>query len=253
MPSIGQTHVFIADPSLQRGPEAQEVADRLQVLDSIETFDGAKVTMDLAREITADATARQAVFELRASWLTAWRDGGTAYALCPHCGEKESEWSLTSLAALQKTERRPVVDAAGRLLPFCLSWPPAAAARPPGVALAARLRFRLPSAEAIGGVLERVDSEVESRAWQRFAPIGEDPSEEHDDWTFESAGFRAVLRACLALQSATENLTPADIEPWPLGDFCFLDELYSLSFMTSAVSAAPSPCGTCGKLFLPVR
>ena len=256
MPTVGQTHVFVSDPSLHRGPEAQEVADRLQILDSIETLDGETLTMHLARLIVAEPPARDGVLQARAQWLAVWREGGTAYALCPHCRRGESEWSLSALAALQGVPRRPLADATGRLLPFCLSWPPVIASRPPGVALAARLRFRLPSATAIAGVLENVDPLAEALAWQRFAPIGEDPSEEHDDWTFETAGFRAVLRACVALEQLNgtprSQLTPADIEPWPIGDFCFLDELYSLAFNTSALAALPARCGTCGQPFLPL-
>ena len=257
MPSIGQSHVFVANPTLQRGPPAQALADGLQVLDVVDTLDGEAMTMDLARAIAAEPAACDRVLQARAHWLVAWRDAGVAFARCPHCERFDREWTLVGLAALQGIPRRAVADAQGRLLPFALSFaPPQRAPRPPGVALAARLRFRLPSGANATGVVEPVDATAEALAWQRFAPIGEEADEDHDDWTFESAGFRAVLRTGVALASLGANtrtdITPEDVEDLPLGDFCFLDELQSLAFLTPAMSADPTRCEACGRHFLPL-
>lgn len=261
MPTVGQSHVFVADPSLGRRAAAHVLADRLQVLDVIDTLDGEAPTMDDARKIAADPAACTRVLLSRAGWLAAWRDAGVTHARCPYC-HQESCWTLPELAALQGAKRRPLADAHGRLPPFALSWPQQPAVRPAGVALAAAIRFELPSrvsaagANGSEGILKSIDPVVETIAWQQFAPIGEDPPEERDDWTFESAGFRAVLRACVALASLDGkprgDITPADLEPWPLGDFCFLDELYALVYATPALAALPSRCGGCGQTFLPL-
>ena len=125
--------------------------------------------------------------------------------------------------------RRPVADADGRLMPFFLSFSEAGP-RPADAAACARLRFRLPSGAAaaprnhpVEGVVTPIDPIEEARAWQRHAPIGIDPAEDQDDWTFESAGFRAVLRIACALDvfgaHRRPDITPADVEPLALGDF----------------------------------
>lgn len=262
MPGLAESHVFVADPSLGRGPAAQELADRLQVLDAVETLGGEAMTMDHAREIAADPRAGAEVLRARGRWLAAWRDAGVVHALCPHCLQ-ENRWTLPALAALQGAQRLSLADAHGRLPPFALSWPARPAARPAGAALAKTIRFELPSRAGSApsavdgqGIIEAIDAGAEMAAWQRFAPIGRDPPEEHDDWTFESAGFRAVLRASVALAAldgkSRPDITPADLEAMPLGDFCFLDELYALVFQTPATGAVPAACGACGQRFLPL-
>jgi hypothetical protein len=258
MPTIGETYVFVANPTLHRTPADQEVADRLQILDAIDMVDGAPASMEIASAITAEPAARDTLLAARADWLMEWRDAGIAYVQCPHCRRGEGDFTLAALAAALNAPRQPLVDAQGRLLPFCLSLPPPALGGAVG-----RLRFRLPSQATAaataqdsptGGILAPIDAEAEARAWQQFAPIGIDPPEEHYNWTFESAGFRAVLRMACALESLDAlrhpDITPADVEPLPLGAFCFLDELYGLAFLTPSTRAVAVRCPACGQTLL---
>jgi hypothetical protein len=50
------------------------------------------------------------------------------------------------------------------------------------------------------------------------------------------------------------ELTPTDLEPWPLADLLFLDELYWLTFLAPIAdgTTAATPCVACGQRFSPI-
>ncbi|MBX7194759.1 MAG: hypothetical protein K1X94_22075 [Sandaracinaceae bacterium] len=262
VPSVVQAMGSFGESDTRR-PELLARKLRHAVFLVLGDLDGEPLPLTLAGEIAADPAARAAVLAARVALFEGLRDRGAAWLLCPACRRGEVELSLAELASKLAAARAPIADRAGALLPLCLSSEHELPSRPVALPTAARLRFRLPGAAAglaspaAGGVLGRVDPRREAQAWDTFAPIGVDPPDEHFDWTFEEPGFRATLRLSVALESLDDQAVdgPAALEPLPVCDLLFLDELYRLAWLTPARAtlAASVECGACRAAFLPVR
>jgi hypothetical protein len=262
-PTIGRTHVFVADASLHRCAATRLEVARSELYDCVATIDGEPRTWVATCALADDPVTRVGVLLARTALVSRRMRGGIVTALCPRCLDGMWQGSLWDLAEVTGQALREIGDADGELLPFGLSYLPAAPLVPAGPRrTTARIGFWLPSsvgpdeAAASGaGGLRRIDPDAEQEAWRRWAPLGVDPPEERNGWTFESAGFRAVLRVLCALDFLGDKLdarlTPTDVEGLPLSDFCFLDELYRLVFLgTPAVVDAVS-CPGCGHRFTP--
>ena len=134
------------------------------------------------------------------------------------------------------------------------------AVRPGESRVAAHIRVGFPSsalgfdAPATGGRLARFSAADDLRAWELWAPLGSDPGDERPDWTFEAPGFRAVVRACLALELEAEEpaLSPQRLEAFPFPDLLFVDEAFALTLVTNAPANAEVECATCGLRYAPV-
>lgn len=268
VPTIGRTYVFVANTSLDRSAATRLEVARSEIYACVASIDGEAVRWRASCELADDPTTRAQVLLARNAMVSEQMRGGIVTALCPHCLDGEWQGSLQELADVTDQAIRGIGDEDGELFPFALSYlPMTPPPRPSGAGserITARTGFWLPSsvgpaeaAAAGAGVLRRIDPYAEEQGWREWAPIGIDPPEERYGWTFESAGFRAVLRVLLALDflgdKLNAQLTPADIEQLSLADFCFLDELYRLTFLASPSGGDPVSCPKCGYGFNPIQ
>jgi hypothetical protein len=226
MPTIGETHSFVRDPSLHRDEATLREVARLQVFDAFTTVDGRETTMDAAAALVAEPGDRAALLTLRNASIAEAMATGTVEIACPSCPQGRWGGRLAELAAAVGAAPGSLGDADGELAPFALSY--AVAALPAG---GATVGFVLPGGGA--GVLGELDALAEAAGWLRWAPVGRAPAEGQEDRVFESAGFRAVLRMTCALQSldGSDAVSVDDVERLSLAAFCFLDELYRLLFL----------------------
>ena len=268
MPTIGRTHVFVANTSLQRSAATRLEVARSEIYGCVVSIDGEATTWRASCELADDPAVRAEVLLARNALVSEQERGGIVTALCPRCLDDEWRGSLQELADGTGQTIREIGDADGELVPFALSYLPMTPAPDPAAAgserIAARTSFWLPSsvdsAEAAAGgagVLRRIDPYTEEKAWREWAPIGVDPPDERSGWTFESAGFRAILRVLHALDFLGDKLdaqlTPTDIEQLSLSDFCFLDELYRLTFLVPLSTGDLISCPSCGHGFSPTQ
>ena len=250
-------------------PRGQHTADDLDymVLDLIETIDGDVPGLDDAKQIGTERDALRALLTARNRIWSELRMRGRVWALCPHCGRRESSFDLSTLALVLRTAP-PLFSPDG----IFLEVPVLADRRPPGQRLATvpstpRLRIQFPSGlldfdpRASEGKLRDLDSEegqaLEAQAWARWAPPDRTPPAERSHWRRASPGFRAILRASVALASldGSADVTPERVENLSLANFLFLD---AACFLTHHADQ-PRPdalvvtCEDCGGQYLPLR
>lgn len=214
MPTIGQAQTLMADASLHRSTESIASARRIEMFDVIATVDDGPISWSLAAAVADEPAAVAAVRAAASAQVDAEVRRGS-----PNVEASYGSWPRTD------PERGLLAPALARLPDPLLRLARPTSARP--------VDFVLPS----GGIgrLDWLDPFVEAAAWTRWAPVGLDPVGDRDEWTFESAGFRAVLRLCCALvrlgERTGDDLTPGDVEALSLGDFTFLDELYRRQYV----------------------
>jgi hypothetical protein len=255
----------IPDVRAPGGHTADDLA--YMVLDLIDTLDGDVPGLDDARQICAATEAVRAVLSARNQVWSELRMRGRVLALCPHCGRRESSFDASTLALVLRAAAPPLFSADG-VFP---AVPALSDRRPRGQRLSTvpstpRLRILFPSAllgldpAATEGVLRGLESDegraLEAQAWQRWAPPGVTPPEGRAHWRRASPGFRAILRASVALQSldGSSNVTPERVEELALADFLFLDAAYSLAHNADQprADALVVTCEECGGSYLPL-
>lgn len=228
MPTIGATQVLMADATLHRSEEALASAARIEVYDVLAAVDDEPVTWSLAATIAGEPEALEAVRAARDGWVASeLRRGEVLDGLT-------GPWRLPDVHP-PDASGHPAGARSGYPAPALASLPdPALRLARPSAAQPAD--FVLPS--GVTGTLDWLDPVTEASAWARWAPVGLDPVGDRDDRTFESAGFRAVLRLCCALVRLAgrtgQELTPEDVEALSLVDFLFLDEVYRLLYIADA-------------------
>lgn len=210
MPTIGDVQVLLVDESLHRSASALASARRIELYDLFATVDDEPVTWAFAAAVADAPDATESVRAVRDEWLAAEVRRGQVVGVP----------DLTS------------IDAGPALAAPALASLPDPSLRLTRPATARPVEVVLPS--GITGTLDWLDPLVEAQAWDRWAPVGLDADPEHEDWTFESAGFRAILRLRCALVRLggrdRDDLTPDDVEALSLADFLFLDRLYGAVF-----------------------
>ncbi|MFH8249504.1 hypothetical protein ACH3VR_03955 [Microbacterium sp. B2969] len=210
MPTAGDAQVLLVDASLHRSASALASARRIELYDLLATVNDEPATWAFAAEIADESDAVQALRTARDGWLAAEVRRGQV---------------------VEGPDPTPI-DPGPSLAPPALAQLPDPAHRLSRPDTAQPMEVVLPSGAT--GTLDWLDPLVEAQAWDRWAPVGLDPLPEHEDWTFESAGFRAILRLRCALVHLgardRDDLAPDDIEALPLADFLFLDRLYGAVF-----------------------
>jgi hypothetical protein len=251
-------------------PPGQRTADDLvyMVLDLIDNIDDEVPGLDDANAICAEPEALRTLLGARNRIWSELRMRGRLFALCPHCGRRESSFDLATLALVLRKTPAPLFSSDG----VFVEVPALANPRPSGARLAqatrtARLRIAFPSGlldlepRAAEAVLRDLDTDegraLEAQAWARWAPDDRTPPSERSHWRRGSPGFRAILRASVTLASldGDQDVTPERVEDLALADFIFLDAAYSLTHDVDQPrpDALLVPCEACGGEYLPLR
>lgn len=251
-------------------PPGQRTADDLvyMVLDLIDTVDGEEPGRDDAQQICGDTDALRALLTARNHVWSELRMRGRVFALCPVCGRRESSLDPSTLALVLRTPPPPLFSPDG----VFVEVPALADRRPPGqrqatVPSTPRLRVLFPSGlldlepRTSEGVLRDLESEegraLEELAWARCAPPDRTPPAERSHWRRTSPGFRAILRASVALASldGSAEVTPERVENLSLADFLFLDAACFLTHHADhpRPDALVVTCEDCGGQYLPLR
>jgi hypothetical protein len=251
-------------------PAGQHTADDLvyMVLDLIDTIDGDEPGLDEARAICAEPDALRTLLAARNRIWSDLRMRGRLFALCPHCGRRESSFDLSTLALVLRMPPPPLFSP-DDVFP---EVPALANRRRPGTRLAEapatpRLRILFPSGllgleprtdEAVLRDLETEEGQaLEVQAWARWAPDDRTPPSERSHWRRASPGFRAILRSSVALASVDgiAEVTAQRVEDLSLADFLFLDAAYFLTHHADQPrpDALVVTCEDCGGEYLPLR
>ena len=261
-----------AELLLLPGPSAPETgAARLDCLSLIidgfiESLDGEPLSTERAVAFAANPTSAAALLRLRAELYDDERYGGLIHLTCPQCGHDTGGIELFPVLLALHAKPWPIARPDGQPAEPSLAstFAPALGRRPPGIPVAAGARLELPSArhghvprpfsEAVLGPPLTV--ERDGQVWQRYLLTDRpfDPARAH--WSFGNAGFRAIARMTVVLESldGMHDLTPETIERLPMTDFSFIDLAHNLLHQADVVNAesATITCTACGQRFLMV-
>jgi hypothetical protein len=254
---------FTREP-LGQDQRARMSALRLALALDIASFDNKSMRLSYADRIMADPPAHAAILKKRNSLYERGRAAGHVWAQCPHCENGEVKLSLVGYTTRLGHEA-PYLSAADPafLLPPSLSVGHAAGSRPSGAALAARIRFELPTSVIgmgrptllTGGKLGTIDPGQEAAAWQRRTPDDVEPPEDRVWWRRGNPCFRAALALSVAVSQFDRGDKPSLEKMVQLAaiDIYFLDALYFFTHFVDVATHAPADeCPACGKPFFPV-
>lgn len=270
IPRLAESYPLMLKPEERRGTDAAR-ALRCQIYDFIETVNDRPVEMSMVERWCAEESFLKCVTRRRRELFELGQEDGRVSFGCPHCGDGEVTIDLPALTLLFQTAPPPVLVEDGRhfAVPFLAEAPWPRSRRAESLRGTRSIRFELPSvkggftghSEGAGAFRTMADYEDPSREQSilhRFAPPGREPDSEHPDWTWESTGFRAVLRLLLRLDHlggiTADKLTPETLEVLSIVDFLFLD---AICYFTESPDLRPDPrrplqCPLCQQTFLPI-
>ncbi|MEJ7813236.1 MAG: hypothetical protein WKG32_22690 [Gemmatimonadaceae bacterium] len=265
VPTTSQVIPLALEPPYRAEPH---ISMRLQVelVHVVSTMDGAPLSFADARRLLDDPTALATLLGAREALIDALADRGRVRAECPICRAWEADLSLLWYVLALDAPPWRRYEAGVLAWPPFLSDPRPAGRRPPGVPIASRLSVELPSAAgglpavttsvAFAADPQALSAEHEAEGWGRWAPWGEMPPRERAEWRRGNAGFRAMLRLALALDSLepAAEPSPESVGAMPVVDFYCLDALYHLAHDLD-VPEGGRPllrCERCAGSFLPV-
>jgi hypothetical protein len=258
MPTIGEIFPLLLARPL-RSRDRMRVLGPAEIKRFIAKLDRRDCDIESARALQAEPAAFAQYAITRTRWLEAACEAGMMLAQCPHCRSWDADLAPLAYAIGLRHEFRPIADDDFYLTMPTLADPAPLGVRPPEVAKSSRLRFVLPCQSQFSGGTFRIGdcSAAEVEAWRRWAPADGPRAEGHEQWREDIAGFRAVLRLAVALETLGENAKPpgpADVMTLPLADFLFLDNLHFLLHDLAIPSdhGLLVQCGKCGRRFLPV-
>lgn len=263
VPTFARIASFTYDPFVLGHP-SRVTACKLALLEHVETFEGRALRLSDVDRIVAQPLAHASILQKRNELYERGRHAGVAWALCPHCREGEVRLSLSSYLTRLGAEPPCVVAADPvHLLPPSLSSTHEPGERPAGAALAARIRFELPSSRLAirppkspaRGVLGTIDPKREAAAWERWAPEGEPQPEDRSWWRRGNECFRAAVALSVAVTELDEGrrASPGLIVELPVFDVYFLDALYFLThFVGVSAHFFSDECPRCNGRFFSV-
>jgi hypothetical protein len=237
------------------------VQDRLvlELLSLIDTIDGALPSQAQAEAIARSPELLAAVCQARNAYYDRLIGQGRALAACPHCPRGEVTldllfyWLVLGLPPYRLFDDGVLMGHPSLADPLPAGW------RPDSPPRARSLGFSYPADPPLAAALRSLAgpgaAARESAAWQRYAPDGVEPDDEHWHWRRGNTGFRAILRLSLGLTWPDgREATPDEVDRLPVGAYLFLDLLH---FATSNVDVRDLRrltvrCPTCGGAFLPV-
>jgi hypothetical protein len=257
IPKTGDEAPFYGKAMAVGGQPSSQGAMTFVLKGFIDTIDGKPLTWPEANALSANPTTRVNFLELRRRLYTAFvMDGGAVYLRCPHCSVDKLLVDVFHLTSSLNAEMWPIAEANGDpAVPSLGRLDLPLAARHPGSVLATGARLLLPSARTgLGGPFSEAvfassptTPAREAEAWQRWTRASA-------DGTFENPGFRAIVRAALALDRLDGNreVTPEMIESLPVCDFLFIDSVHYLLRNVGILDfeRAAVPCPACGERFM---
>jgi hypothetical protein len=262
MPELGEA-LLLWFPAATRIPSRAAIFLPAEIEVFVDTVDGSDMDRPTAREVLADSASMGAYLAARNRLLHFGSEPGRVHALCPHCHDWEAELEPIALAVGLHAEFWPVVDRDQCLAVPAWANPARFPARDPGMALASRLRFTLPSASvgfaspARDAVLREGDgSSLQAQIEMGLEQMRRKQPELYDDWDPGFPGVQALIRACAALDRlGAVGASLETVAALPLCDFLFLDNAYHLTHRVPVPgdTSLLLKCGDCGGRFLPVR
>ena len=263
MASFADIAPFTREP-LGQNERARTSTLRLALAYEVASFDNQSMRLSYADRIMADPKAHAEILKKRNALYERGRAAGRIWAQCPHCKNAEVQLSLLGYSTRLGREAPYLVAAdPAFLLPPSLSIDQVAGSRPDGAALAARIRFELPTSVIgmgrptlpTGGQLGTIAADREAAAWQQWAPNDVEPAEDRVWWRRGNPCFRAAVALSVAVSKFDRGgkPTPERIAQLAAIDVYFLDALYFFTHFVDVARYTPADeCPTCGKSFIPV-